>query len=85
MTVSDIGTHSVRNFAPGDGPYERIAGWVAANGTGWSQYLDSPPSSGTMISYGDVSLQFVGNQVLARTPTGIYKKATSVDVAALLQ
>ena len=38
-----------------------------------------------MISYGDVSLQFVGNQVLARTPRGIYKKATTVNVAALLQ
>jgi predicted small lipoprotein YifL len=85
MTVSDISTHTVRNFAPGDGPYERIASWVAANRTGWSQYLDSPPSSGTMISYGNVSLQFVDNQVLTRTPTGIYKKATSVDVAELLR
>ena len=85
MTVSYIGTHSVRNSAPRDGPYQRIAGWVAANRTGWSQYLDSPPSSGTMISYGNVSLQFVDNQVLARTPTGIYKKATSVNVAALLR
>jgi hypothetical protein len=38
-----------------------------------------------MISYGNVSLQFVDNQVLARTPTGIYKKAMSVNVAALLR
>lgn len=85
MTVSDISTHSVRNFAPGDAPYVRIAGWVAANRTGWSQYLGTPPSSGTMISYDSVSLQFVDNQVLSRTPMGIYQKATSVNVADLLR
>jgi hypothetical protein len=85
MTVSDISTHSVRNFAPGDAPYMRIAGWVAANRTGWSQYLGTPPSSGTMISYDNVSLQFVDNQVLSRAPTGIYQKATSVNVADLLR
>ena len=85
MTVSDIRTHSVRNFAPGDAPYVRIAGWVAANRSGWSQYLGTPPSSGTMISYDSVSLQFVDNQVLSRTPTGIYQKATSVNIAALVQ
>jgi len=85
MTVSDISTHSVHNFAPGDAPYVRIAAWVAANRTGWSQYLGTPPSSGTMISYDNVSLQFVGNQVLSRAPTGIYQKATSVNVADLLR
>ena len=85
MTVSDISTHSVRNFAPRDAPYVRVAGWVAANRTGWSQYLGTPPSSGTMISYDNVSLQFVDNRVLSRTPTGIYQKATSVNVAALLR
>ncbi len=85
ITVSDIGTHSVRTFAPGDAPYVRIAEWVAANRTGWSQYLGTPPSTGTMISYGEVSLQFVDNQVLSRAPSGIYSKATSVNVAALLQ
>ncbi len=85
MTVSDISTHSVHDFAPGDAPYEHIADWVTANRTGWSQYAGSPPSSGTMISYGTVSLQFVDNHVLARTPTGIYEKATSVNVAALLR
>ena len=73
MTVSDIRTHSVHNFAPADAPYQRIADWVAANRTGWSQYSGSPPSSGTMISYGSVSLQFVDNQVLARAPAGIYR------------
>ena len=85
MTVSDIRTHSVRNFSPGDAPYVRIAGWVAANRTGWSQYWGAPPSSGTMISYDGVSLQFVDNQVLTRTPAGIYQKATSVHVADLLR
>ncbi len=85
MTVSDIGTHSIQNFAPADAPYQRIAAWVAANRTGWSQYLGSPPSSGTMISYGNVSLQFVDNQVLARAPAGIYQKATTVNVGVLLR
>lgn len=85
MTVSDISTHSVRNFAPGDAPYVRIAGWVAANQSGWSQYLGTPPSSGTMISYDSVSLQFVDNLVLSRTPMGIYQKATSVNVADLVR
>ncbi len=85
MTVSDIGTHSVHDFAPADAPYQRIADWVAANRTGWSQYSGSPPSSGTMISYGKVSLQFVDNQVLARAPAGIYEKATSVNVEVLLR
>jgi len=85
MTVSDISTHSVHDFAPTDAPYQRIADWVAANRTGWSQYSGSPPSSGTMISYGNVSLQFVDNQVLARAPAGIYEKATSVNVEVLLR
>ncbi len=85
MTVSDFSTHSVHNFAPADAPYQRIADWVAANRTGWSQYLGSPPSSGTMISYDNVSLQFVDNQVLARAPAGIYEKATSVNVEVLLR
>ena len=85
MTVSDISTHSVRDFAPADAPYQRIADWVAANRTGWSQYFGNPPSSGTMISYGKVSLQFVDKQVLARAPAGIYEKATSVNVELLLR
>ena len=85
MTVSDISTHSVHNFAPADAPYQRIADWVAANRTGWSQYSGTPPSSGTMISYGNVSLQFVDKQVLARAPAGIYEKATSVNVEVLLR
>ena len=85
MTVSDISTHSVHNFTPMDAPYQRIAGWVAANRTGWSQYFGTPPSSGTIISYGNVSLQFVDNQVLARAPAGIYEKAMSVNVDALLR
>jgi hypothetical protein len=38
-----------------------------------------------MISYGNVSLQFVDNQVLARAPAGIYEKATSVNVEVLLR
>ncbi len=33
--------------------------------------LGAPPSSGTMISYDNVSLQFVDNQVLSRAPSGI--------------
>ncbi|SRR5271165_2664619 len=85
MTVSDFSTHSVHNFAPTDAPYQRIADWVAANRTGWSQYLGSPPSSGTMISYGNVSLQFVDNEVLARAPSGIYEKAASINVEVLLR
>ena len=85
MTVSDISTHSLHDFAPADAPYQRIADWVAANRTGWSQYLGSPPSAGTMISYGNVSLQFVDHQVLARAPGGIYEKATSVNVEVLLR
>ncbi len=85
MTVSDISTHSLHYFAPTDAPYRRIAGWVAANRTGWSQYSGSPPSAGTMISYGNVSLQFVDNQVLARAPGGIYEKATSVKAEVLLR
>jgi hypothetical protein len=36
-----------------------------------------------MISYGSVNLQFVDNQVLARAPSGIYEKATSVNVDSL--
>ncbi len=85
MTVSDITTHAVHNFAPADAPYQRMVDWVAANRTGWSQYSGSPPASGTMISYGSVSLQFVDNQVLARAPGGIYEKATTVNIAALLR
>jgi len=85
MTVSDISTHSVHDFTPADAPYQRIADWVAANRTGWSRYFGNPPSSGTMISYGKVSLQFVDNQVLARAPAGIYEKATSVNVELLLR
>lgn len=85
LTVSDISTHSVHDFAPVDAPYQRIADWAAANRTGWSQYLGTPPSSGTMISYGNVSLQFVDNQVLARAPAGIYEKATSVNIKVLLR
>lgn len=85
MTVSDISTHSVRDFGPADAPYQRIADWVAANRTGWSQSSSTPPSSGTMISYGKVSLQFVDSQVLARAPAGIYQKATSVNVEVLLR
>jgi hypothetical protein len=38
-----------------------------------------------MVSYGNVSLQFVDNQVLARAPAGIYEKATSVNVEVLLR
>jgi hypothetical protein len=38
-----------------------------------------------MISYGNVSLQFVDNQVLARAPAGIYQKATTVNVGVLLR
>jgi hypothetical protein len=85
MTVSDISTHSVHNFAPADAPYQRIADWVVANRTGWWQYSGSPPSAGTMISYGNVSLQFVDKQVLARAPAGIYEKATPVNVEVLLR
>jgi hypothetical protein len=85
MTVADIATHSVRDFAPADAPYQRIAEWVAANRTGWSQYWGTPPSSGTMISYGKVSLQFVDKQVLARAPAGIFEKTTSVNVEELLR
>ncbi len=85
MTVSDISTHSVHNFAPADAPYQRIAGWSAENRTGWSRYSGNPPSSGTMISYGNVSLQFIDNQVLARAPAGIYAKATAVNVESLLR
>lgn len=85
MTVSVIGTHSVHDFAPADAPYRRIADWAAANRTGWSQFMGTPPSSGTMIVYGDVSLQFVDHQVLTRAPAGIYEKTTSVNVAELLR
>ena len=85
MTVSDISTHSVHDFAPADVPYQHVAEWVAANRSGWSQYSGNPPSSGTMISYGNVSLQFVDNQVLARAPAGIFEKATSVKVEVLLR
>jgi len=85
MTVSDVSTHSVHDFEPADAPYQRIADWVAANRTGWSQYFGSPPSSGTIISYGNVSLQFVDHQVLARAPAGIFQKATSVKVEVLLR
>ena len=38
-----------------------------------------------MISYGNVSLQFVDNQVLARAPAGIFEKQTPVNVEALLR
>lgn len=85
MTVSDVRTHSVRNFSPADAPYQRIAEWVAANRTGWSQFFGTPPASGTMISYGNASLQFVDNKVLARAPAGIFQKATSVKVEVLLR
>lgn len=85
MTVSDISTHSVHNFVPGDAPYQRIAEWVAANRTGWSAYSDTPPSSGTMIAYGNVSLQFIDHEVVARAPAGLYQKATSVTVEVLLR
>lgn len=85
MTVADISTHSVHDFAPADAQYQRIADWVAANRSGWSQYSGNPPSSGTMISYGKVSLQFVDSQVLARAPAGIFEKATSVKVEELLR
>jgi|SRR5271165_2879972 len=85
MTVSAISTHSVHNFAPSDAPYQRVADWVAANRTGWSQYYGTPPSSGTIISYGNVSLQFIDTQVLARAPAGIYKKTTIVNVEELLR
>ena len=85
LTVSDIHTHSVHDLAPSDAPYEHIAAWVAANRTGWTPYFATPPSSGTMISYGNVSLQFLDNQVLARAPSGLYAKSTSVTVEVLLQ
>lgn len=85
MTVSAISTHSVRNFAPTDAPYRRVVDWVDANRTGWSQYYGTPPSSGTMISYGNVSLQFIDKQVLARAPAGIFKKTTTVNVEELLR
>ena len=86
MTVSDISTHSVHDFAPADAPYQRIADWVAADRrTGWSADTTAVRPRRAQISYGNVSLQFVDNQVLARAPSGIYEKATSVNVEVLLR
>src|ERR1035438_9053996 len=51
MTVSDISAHSVHDFVPADALYQRIADWVAANRTGWSQSLGSPPPSRALVAW----------------------------------
>ena len=85
ITVSDITTHSIRTLSAGDAPYQRLAVWAEQNRTGWSSYGGSPPSSGTMVIYGNVSLQFVDGQVLARAPGGIYTRSVPENMAAMLQ
>jgi len=85
MVVSNIATHALRTLGPGDAAYRRLADWAAANRDGWTQFMGTPSASGTMVTYGAVSLQFVDHQVLTRAPAGIFEKTTPDDIAALLR
>ena len=85
MTVSDLGTHSLRNVGPEDATYRRVAAWAQANRTGWTQYQGTPPAAGTMVSYGGVSLQFVDQMVLTRAPAGIFEKTVPGGAEALVK
>jgi len=85
MVVSNIATHALLTLGPGDAAYGRLADWATANRDGWTQFMGTPPATGTMVTYGGVSLQFVDHQVLTRAPAGIFEKTTPDDIAALLR
>ena len=75
VTVHDLSTSAEHALQPGSPDHARLAAWLAANRSGWSTYVATPPADGTLVRARGLDLQVIGSTVLARTEDGVLSKS----------
>ncbi len=74
-----------QTIAPSDARYRELEQWLARNQKGWSPVFATNPSSGILVTAGDLWLQFFETTVFTRTHEGLLEKQVQRQDYAFLQ
>jgi len=78
VKVTTLGADISHTFQPGTDGYQKLAGWLAKNQSGWNRYFATPPAQGRTVGLAaHYQLQFLDSTVILHTPDGLWIKSAA--------
>ena len=82
--VYTVGQKTGSSVEPGSLAHGQLSRWLDDNKDGWSDYMATPPGTGTLVDVPGFKLQLLEQVVILHTPQGLLSKQTNTRELTLL-